>query len=522
VNAQLEAIGKRLFAGDASLWPADAAAVRNRLGWLSVIEPMRAQAGELRAFAEEIRAAGYRRALLLGMGGSSLCPEVLRRSFGVPSGATDLRVLDSTVPAAVLEADAWSREAKTLFIVASKSGTTIEIQSFARTFASRGAEHFVAITDPKTALEAQARREGFRRVFLNPADIGGRYSALSFFGMVPAALLGIDVEKFLTRAADMARADGPAVELGGLLHEAQARGRDKLTLVLEPPVESLGSWIEQLVAESLGKEELGILPVDGETPGEAHVYGPDRLFACLGCGDEARRLARSGLAVIRFSAAKPEDLGREFLRWEIATAVAGALMKVNPFDEPNVRESKEATAAMLAGGFPDEAPVVEESGVRLYADPRLEASGGLREWLTAHLGRARPGDYVAWLAYLPRTGAIDAELQAMRRAVRDRMGMATTIGYGPRYLHSTGQIHKGGPNTGVFLMITADDAAELPIPGEPYGFARLKQAQALGDFVSLARRERRVVRCHLAGDALAGLRALRGHVEAIVASPATG
>ena len=474
----LDAIGRRLFNKDTTLWP-NYTDIENRLGWLTIIEPMARQAEALRAFAEEIRGAGFRRVLLLGMGGSSLCPEVLRETFGAADGFLDLRVLDSTVPAAVRDAEAWSREERTLFLVSSKSGTTLEVLSFYKYFAQPG-DRCVAITDPGTPLEALAKRDGFRRTFLNPPDVGGRYSALSYFGLVPAALLGIDPARLLERARAVARPDGPGTALGGRIAEAARRGRDKLTLGLDPEFASLGRWIEQLIAESTGKEGQGILPVDGEPPGPG---GDDRHFEKVTLKD-------------------PYDLGAEFFRWEVANAVVGSILGMNPFDEPDVNESKETTRTLLSATLPKEDSI-----------PDVD-----RDALAGHLGRARDGDYVAWLAFLHRTDAVDRELQAMRKAVCDRRRLATTVGYGPRYLHSTGQFHKGGPNSGLFIMITADDAADVPIPGEPYGFARLKQAQALGDFQTLVRSGRRILRCHLSGDVVGGLRTLRSHCEKILGS----
>lgn len=507
----MDDLGYRLFAKDLTLWP-PAPGIADRLGWLSIVGPMRREAPALRDFAGQVAADGYRRALLLGMGGSSLCSEVLARTFGARPGCLELRVLDSTVPAAVREADAWSREARTLLIVASKSGRTIETASFARHFGDRPPGDFIAITDPGSPLEKSAREAGWRRVFLNPPDIDGRYSALSFFGLVPAALLGVDLEAFLVEADATVHADNAGVRLGTLMNEALAGGRDKLTLVLGPRVAPLGSWIEQLVAESLGKEGQGILPVDGEPAGDSKVYGSDRLFACIESEREAKRLAREGMSVMRFGLCDPIGVGREFLRWEVATAAAGALMGINPFDEPIVKESKDITAELLKAGFPAEEPAVEESGLALYADPALEADGGVADWLAAHFARAAAGDYAAFLPFLHRTPAAEAELLRMRVLARDRLKLATSVGFGPRYLHSTGQYFKGGPNTGLFLLITADDGAELPISGQPYGFSRLKQAQAVGDFLALVRHGRRAVRCHLSGDA--GLPRLRELLEA--------
>ena len=457
---------RRLWARDPSLWPGDPDAIRNRLGWLALHEK-RPEARELKRFASELRDGGFRQALLLGMGGSSLFPEVLART---PRQGLDMVVLDSTAPSAIRAAEERLDLSRTLVIVSSKSGTTLETLSLTKHFASRipDKRQFVAITDPGSPLEGMAEEQGFRRVFAHPADVGGRYSALSAVGLLPAALIGIDPEELLEGAARMARAseapepESPGVRLGAVLADAALAGRDKL--MLSGP---LGPWIEQLVAESTGKDGKGIIPVEGEPPG---TRGSDRLLLD-----------------------PPEpDLGSACLLWELAVATAGNVLGINPFDQPDVEGSKELTRKMLAGGIPEPPP------------------GDLK----ALLAGARPGDYLALLAWLPRTAPIDAELQGMRTAARDAIGLATTLGYGPRYLHSTGQLHKGGADRGLFLLLTCDEREDLPVPGEAYTFGALLRCQAQGDFLALQRRGRRAVRCHLGRDPLAGLRALRRRLDA--------
>jgi glucose-6-phosphate isomerase len=534
----------RLWERDPSLWTADPArqkAIKNRLGWLTVTEAMAAQSRNLADFLRGPRRAGLSHALLLGMGGSSLCPEVLRLTFGVAPGALDLRVLDTTDPAAIREVAEAAGPIRTLHVVSSKSGTTGETLALFRFFEDRvravkgtaAGEHFVAITDPGTPLERLAGERGFRRVFLNPPDIGGRYSALSLFGLVPAALLGIDVGELIRRADRLLRASAsgvpveknPGIRLGVILGELAATGRDKVTFAADAPLSSFGTWAEQLLAESTGKEGKGLVPVEGEPLGDPEVYGEDRLFVHLslaGREDPSARnrleaLERGGHPVIRIRLTDPLDLGAEFFRWELATAVAGMLLGVNPFDEPNVQESKDNTDRLLqevrrAGRLPQERPALTADGLALTGD--VGGAQTLEAALGAHLKRARAGDYVALMAYLNPSPAYREILQAIRLAIRDARRVATTLGFGPRFLHSTGQLHKGGPGSGLFLQITAEDAADLPIPGEAYTFGLLKAAQALGDFQAQREKGRRILRVHLGSDVEAGLHRLRAAVEA--------
>ena len=519
----------RLLAGDATLWGGDAArheAVGRRLGWVRSAGPMLRRAGEFKAFASEVAGEGFTRVLLLGMGGSSLAPEVLARVHGVRPGGLPLAVLDDTSPAAVRAALDGGDPARTLVLVASKSGGTVEVTSFEKacfaragaTLGPRAGRAFAAITDPGTPLVAHARARGYRAVFTNPADIGGRYSALSCFGLVPAALLGLDpaalCRSALEELAGFEADGGTALEAGAALGELALAGRDKLTLVLPPEWAPLGAWIEQLVAESTGKEGRGILPVDGEPTGGPEAYGDDRVFVALepaGGASEAAgslaSLASAGHPVLRWSRPGIDSLGAEFLRWEFVTAVAGAVLGVNPFDEPDVAEAKAASQRVLArGGAGAAAEPRARSGARSLHAPAAVAVDGAdeRAWAAAFLGLVRPGDYVAVLAWMHRTDARAAALEGLRSALRRGSRAAVTLGHGPRYLHSTGQLHKGGAANGVFLQLTCDEGDE-PIPGEAHGFATLRAAQAAGDLEVLARHARRVARVHLGADPDAGL-----------------
>ena len=486
---------RRIWAHDPTVWKPDpdTPEIRDRLGWLTVGKAMAQQAKSLTAFAEEVRAE-FQRVVLCGMGGSSLAPEVLWRTFGAKSDYPSLHVLDSTDPRAVRQAEQGAELEKTLFIISSKSGTTQESDSFFRHFwertAGRGSQ-FVAITDPGTPLEQLAGERRFRRTFLNPPDIGGRYSALSYFGLVPAALIGVDVGTLLHRAHRMAEAcaacvpalDNPAAWLGAILGEAALAGRDKATFVLSPGIASFGLWAEQLIAESTGKEGKGILPVADEPLGAPEVYGADRVFVSMTlAGDQDRsvdaRLAEledAGHPVVHLRLDDRLDLGQEFFRWEFATAVAGAVLGINPFDQPNVAESKANTKAVLKG----------------RGAPSASASAAELERFLAGI---KPGDYLALMAYLPPTPENDRRLAAIRLRLRDRLKVATTLGYGPRYLHSTGQLHKGGPPVGHFLQITDPSSEDVGIPGEPFGFRELEMAQAEGDLQALRGRGRPAIR----------------------------
>lgn len=519
---------ERIWGRDVSLWKREEShqkIIRNALGWLDVATKMRAQVDGLRSFAREVRDAGFNYVMLLGMGGSSLCPEVLRRTFGPIQGWPELLVLDSTDPDTVASFAGRIEPQRTLFIVSSKSGTTIEPLSFYKFFHEQvrarspqaTGDHFIAITDPDTPLERLARERGFRRIFSNPPDIGGRYSALSFFGLVPAALMGLDIAAALERAAAAMRACGPdlparenpAARLGTAMADFARRGKDKLTLVTGPEIASFGLWVEQLIAESTGKEGVGIVPIAGEPLGEPEVYADDRMFVAVHAEElDARSeraleaLASRGHPVIHRRLKDGMDLWAEFFVWEMATAVAGALLGINPFDQPNVQESKDRTAMLLErfaaqGSLPDERPLLETSEAFIYGETSIEEDD-LFALIGDHFKRARAGrDYIALLVYLEETQEHDALLRDVRRSLRDRLRVATTAGYGPRYLHSTGQLHKGGPDTGLFLILTEEDRVDLPIPGEKYSFGVLEKAQALGDFAALLDRRRRALRVHV-------------------------
>ena len=490
-------VPKRIWGRDPTVWKPDpdTPEISDRLGWLNVGKMMAQQVKPLTAFAEEIRRE-FDRVVLCGMGGSSLAPEVLWRTFGQRTGFPTLAVLDSTDPRAVTAALAGGALERTLFLVSSKSGTTQETDCLYRYFweraGGRGAQ-FVAITDPDTPLARLAAERGFRRAFLNPKDIGGRYSALSYFGLVPAALIGIDVGQLLHRAHRMAEAcaawvparQNPAAWLGAILAEAALAGRNKATFVLAPGIDSFGLWVEQLIAESTGKEGKGILPVAEEPLGSPQVYGRDRLFVALTlAGEEGendateprlRALMATGHPVVRLALEDRYDLGQEFFRWEFATAVAGAILQINAFDQPNVAESKQNTKDVLAGKQPP-------------APPATAAE------LERFLAAVRPGDYLALMAYLPPTPQNDRRLGAVRARLRDRLTVATTLGYGPRFLHSTGQLHKGGPPVGHFLQITERPDRDVAIPSMPYTFGQLEAAQAEGDLRALRGRGRPAVR----------------------------
>ncbi|HEU0184609.1 MAG TPA: bifunctional transaldolase/phosoglucose isomerase [Blastocatellia bacterium] len=533
---------RKIWRKDASLWKQEEChqvVIKNSLGWVTVPDQLVEAADELPAFSGRVR-EDFKDVVLLGMGGSSLCPEVFRRTFGRIPGYPELHVLDSTDPATILAFESKVDLPKTIFVVASKSGTTIEPLMFYKYFlhemrkvkGDRAGENFVAITDPSTLMEAMATGDKFRRIFLNPSDIGGRYSALSYFGMVPAALQGIDFKTTLDRAEcamhacapAVPAADNPAVRLGAIIGALAGAGRNKLTLSTDPEISSLGLWIEQLVAESTGKEGKGILPVANEELGAPDAYGDDRLFIHIAVGmidpeaeNRLRAIEAAGHPVVRRVMNDTLDLGEEFYVWEMATAVAGAVLGINPFDQPNVQESKDNTKLLLEdfkrdGGLPEQTLAVEGRGLKVYCDDEtVQALGkNLRvdAFITAHLKRVKPGDYVAMLDYIQETDENEALIQATRKHLRDALRVATTTGYGPRFLHSTGQLHKGGDSSGVFIQITADDSKDVSIVGEPFTFGVLKQAQALGDFQSLASRDRRAIRIHLGNDVPGGLRTL--------------
>jgi transaldolase/glucose-6-phosphate isomerase len=535
-----------LWSRDPSAWSRDPAvqkAIADRLGWMTSPVLMAESIERLRSFAERVKADRFSDVVLLGMGGSSLAPEVLRAIVGVAQEWPRWHMLDSTDPAAV-RAVATPPE-RTLYLLASKSGTTIEPNSLAAHFrqrltdsgVARWADHFVAITDPGTELDRRARAEQFRDFFLNPPDIGGRYSALSFFGLVPAALMGQDIEAIVGWALAMlaaaepgggAPAANPAVGLGLAIGAGAMSSRDKLTLIVPPAFATFGLWVEQLIAESTGKNGMGVVPIAGEPPADPASYGTDRLFVRVkvkGAGDggeSTTRALKTFAPVVEIDVEEPASLGAEFVRWEIATAVAGAILGIDPFDQPNVQQAKDATQKLLAeykttSRLPIPAPdATTSSGIALtLTTPARTLLRGSPDALLTSIGK---GDYFALLAFLGPDAALEQELQALRREVRDRTRAATMFGYGPRYLHSTGQLHKGGPNSGVFLLITAAPAGDLPIPGEPFSFATLELAQAVGDFAALDAAGRRGLHAHLPKPDPALVRDLSGMLLAALRS----
>ena len=519
----------RLWQKDPTLWTG--ADEGQWLGWLNVTEEQLKGIANLKKLAAEIKKAKFRHALLLGMGGSSLCVEVLRLTFGKFGGYPELHVLDSTDPAQVKAVEKKVDLKKTICIVSSKSGSTLEPNIFKQYFYERIKQkvgekevgsHFIAVTDPGSKMEQVAQNDHFRNIFHGVPSIGGRYSALSHFGTVPGAVMGLDIAKFLKITQTMVKACGagvaseknPGVILGTILGVAANHGRDKITIFTSPGISDLGAWLEQLIAESTGKVGKGIIPVDREKIGKPAVYGNDRVFAYVRLARENNKamdaavtaLEKDGHPVVRIVVGTKMDLGQEFFRWEIATATAGSVIGINTFNQPDVEASKIETRKLTSeyestGKLPSEAPFFEDQGLKLFADDKnaaaLKSSANLAEVLRAHLGRIGAGDYFALLGYIQRNDAHEKALEAMRHQVRDAKKSATCLGFGPRFLHSTGQAYKGGPNSGVFLQVTCDDAADIPVPGQKYTFGIVKAAQARGDFSVLSDRNRRALRVHL-------------------------
>ncbi len=507
--AREKKIAQRLWGRDATLWGGGRSVAKDRLGWLDATRFAKEHLGEMASFAREA-AEKFSHCVLLGMGGSSLAPQVLEREFGKAKSGLGVRVLDSTAP----------RE--TLFLVSSKSGATAEVDAFYRHFRAQidDGAHFVAITDPGTPLQKLAGETGFWRTFLNPKDIGGRYSALSYFGLVPAALLGLSLDKLIEEAEKVALASQPqvpltenlAIKLGAIAGGLSKGGADKLTLLFSKRLAPFALWLEQLIAESTGKNGRGIVPVSGEPLGKKDSYGPDRCFVSLSLQGEAHdmgTLAEAGHPLLQWKLADAHELGGEFLRWEIATAAAGAVLEIDPFDEPDVAASKQKTQELLERGLSPQEPSLRSQGLALFASPEhaqilRKAAGTLGAaaaasapgWIAAHLALGDAGDYVALQAFFAPNDELEAELHAVQGAVRNATRLACAMGFGPRFLHSTGQLHKGGPNTGLFLQLTSSGGEDLPIPGKPYGFGALFAAQARGDFEVLQARGRRVLRIH--------------------------
>ncbi len=496
----------RLWSKDHQLWKPEPTEIANRLGWLTVAEQLREKVGPLQSFVQGVRSAGFRDVVLLGMGGSSLGPEVFRCSFGSTRGFPRLWVLDSTVPGFVRQVTKTINPAKTLFILASKSGGTIEVMSLYAHFSglvakarkNTGGAQFIAITDPGTSLGALAHERGFRTTFTNPPDIGGRYSVLSYFGLVPAALMGLDVSMLLYRGIEMAQAcrpgippdQNPGAYLGAVMGILGRSGRDKVTVVASPRINSFGLWAEQLLAESTGKEGKGLIPIAQEPLAPPDAYGNDRLFVYLRLEGDAnaegdkhvKALERSGQPVVRLALRDAYDLAAEFFRWEFATAMAGHYLGIHPFDQPNVQESKENTSRVLD---------------YVKAHGQLPRNDAPESGVDTLLSQAGPGRYLAILAYLTPSSQIDAAIKTLRKTLLTKYHLTTTSGYGPRYLHSTGQLHKGGPNSGLFLQLIEDMKPDVAIPGQPYTFGTLAQAQGVGDYQSLQARHRAVVRVRL-------------------------
>jgi transaldolase/glucose-6-phosphate isomerase len=539
----------RLWARDASLWSNTDES--KWLGWLGITEDQLANQSRFQKIAEDIRAGGFTHGLLLGMGGSSLCVEVLKLTFGKISGHPEMFILDSTDPAQIRAVEAQVDLAKTIFIVSSKSGSTLEPNIYKQYFfervkqvvgAAEAGKRFIAITDPGSKMQQVAEGDGFRHVFFGLPSIGGRYSALSNFGMIPGAIQGLDITKFLTSTEGMVQACGstvppdenPGVILGAILGTMQKSGRDKVSIFASPGISDLGAWLEQLIAESTGKEGKGLIPVDREEIGAPAVYGNDRIFAYLRLESDSdskqmasvAALEQAGQPVVRIGVTDIYALGQEFFRWEIATAVTGSVIGINAFNQPDVEASKIETRKLTdeyekTGSLPAEAPFFEAGGIKLFTDAKntaaLQQAAGadksLAGFLRAHLNRLGAGDYFGLLGYIQMNEAHEKQLQSIRHAVRNKKRVATILGFGPRFLHSTGQAYKGGPNSGVFLQITCDDASDLPVPQQKYTFGTVKAAQARGDFAVLIERNRRALRIHLGPDLAAGLAKLQQAIQ---------
>jgi transaldolase/glucose-6-phosphate isomerase len=539
ITAEINTLNSKNFTAgfwqkEATLWTDSTEgqeSIRSFMGWLRVAETMQKAVPEITAFVQEVKDAGFEHVVVMGMGGSTMAPIVFEKSFPAGQGLP-ISVLDTTDPGTVQQIEQSVPLEKTLFIVASKSGTTAEPLAFGDYFyaklkelkGDKAGENFVAITDPGSKFVTNATNEGYRKIFLNFAEVGGRFSALTYFGLVPAALYGIDIAELLDRAVAMMRAcgsegnvqDNPGLQLGATMGVLSKEGRDKLTLVVPEKLHDLGLWLEQLLAESTGKEGKGVLPVAGEPLGKPEVYGHDRLFVYVGYEDtpdtenrqKLQALQDAGHPVVTILMREPLDLGAEFFRWEVGTAVAGAVLRINPFDQPNVQESKTATDRVMKvvqeqGHLPaGPAAAAEADGVSYFTEAQGDGAAGT---LSAFFAQAKAGDFVNLQAYLTESEAITAELQAFRKLVQEHLHLATTSGYGPRFLHSTGQYHKGGPNTGLFVQFTHQSPVELPLPGRSYSFGTFENAQAQGDLETLQQYKRRTLHIDLGGDAEASL-----------------
>jgi glucose-6-phosphate isomerase len=532
----------RLWSKDPSLWktnPDQQQLIRNRLGWLTVAGEMRGKLKGLSDFAADLRASGFVHVVHMGMGGSAMTPLVSQRTFPTGEKGLKLTVLDTTDPATILAIERNVPLADTLFIEASKSGTTAESRAFGEYFyarmravkGGRAGENMAVITDPDTVLLKLGQERSYRGLFANFPDVGGRFSALTYFGLVPAALMGLDVGEILARVERRAHdsasrtrvGEDSGLVLGVAMGEMARCGRDKATFVMPEPLSALGLWLEQLLAESLGKEGTGLVPVTGESMGNPSVYGEDRFFVYIRLKDQidktlekgVERLREYGHPVVTITLEDTFDLGAEFFRWELATATVGAIMGVNAFDEPNVQESKDNTNRLLKefqdhGRLFEEEPSLLQGSLALYTQ---EHDSTLAEAMARFLSQASRGDYISIQAYLTENPATETALNSIRMYLRNQLHLAATLGYGPRFLHSTGQLHKGGPNTGLFIQLTADDPEDVPVPGRPYTFGLLKRAQALGDLEALRKHGRRVVRIHLGAEVNQGLAELEQAVK---------
>jgi transaldolase/glucose-6-phosphate isomerase len=540
---------RRLWQRDASIWTGSDEG--QWLGWLDITEKQLAQLDGFKKVAADVKKAKFKHALLLGMGGSSLCPEVLRMTFGKIKGFPALHVLDSTDPAQIKAIEAQVDLKSTICIVSSKSGSTLEPNIYKQYFfeqikkkvgAKEPGNRLIAITDPGSKMQQVAEADKFRHIFFGVPGIGGRYSALSNFGMIPAAVMGLDVAKFLKNTEEMVKACGagvaadknPGVLLGVILGTAAKEGLDKVTFISSPGISDLGAWLEQLIAESTGKQGKGIIPIDREKLAKPEAYGNDRVFAYLRLETKPDKkqdaavaaLEKDGLPVVRISVKNTYNLGQEFFRWEIATAVAGAIIGINAFNQPDVEASKIETRKLTSeyestGKLPPEAPFFEAEGLKFYADPKnvaaLRGAATLRDLMKMHLDRINAGDYFGVLGYITMNEANEGALQVIRHNVRDAKKVATVLGFGPRFLHSTGQAYKGGPDTGVFLQITCEDKIDFPVPGQKYTFGVVKAAQARGDFAVLAERGRRALRVHIGKNVKADLAKLAKAIQRVLA-----
>lgn len=542
LGLQQDRVAERLWAKDASLWTdsdSAAAAISKQLGWLTIVDQMEHEIAGLKRLAGEVRDSGIDTVVLLGMGGSSLGAIALQSMFGAIEGYPTLHVLDTSDPRPILDTRRSVNYERTLFLVSSKSGTTLETISLVDFFEQKVGEagvadpgaHFVAITGAGSPLEARARLRGYRRIFTSPADIGGRYSVLSYAGLVPATFIGVDILRLLGHAGRVAAASGPAIRvaespglsLGAILGVLGKSGRNKVTFICQPGLEGFAQWAEHLLAESTGKQGGGLVPVLGEPPGEPEDYGRDRLFVFLRSGEAdtgdlerlAVRLEIAGHPVIQCDFADAYDIGAEFMRWEIATAIAGRLLGIDPFDEPNVSENKSKTFTIISEFLEDEI-FPEDTPNAVFGDIAVYGAGGgsLEETLQSFLSSVSPTTYVAFLPYFPVGTGAEAFMR-IRLKLREQLGIATTLGYGPRYLHSTGQLHKGGPANAQFLILTADAPDDAAVPGSDLSFELLERAQAMGDFAALKGKGRQALRVHFRGDVQAGLAAIEQSLSSI-------